>query len=70
MASNVRYMNAEQTLEPSLFDKLPQEILDKIIAHLFPSSRNLGNLLRVCTAFYYAALPHIYQAPNVTNTQP
>ncbi|ORY76601.1 hypothetical protein BCR37DRAFT_161656 [Protomyces lactucae-debilis] len=60
-------MDAEQSIEPSLIDKLPPELLDKIIAHLFPGNGNFGHLLRVCTAFYYAALPHIYQAPKLTS---
>lgn len=49
------------------FSDLPQEIVDQIIGYLFPSQENRGGLLLVNWAVYNAALPHVYNAPNISS---
>lgn len=61
------HTNMENHSYISGFSGLPQEIVDCIVAHLFPSEKNYGILLHVNWAIHRAALPHIYKAPQITS---
>lgn len=60
-------VHMEESVEVSAFDALPQEIVDQIIAYLFPSKNNQGHLLQVCWSFYYASIAHIYSSPHLSS---
>jgi hypothetical protein len=67
LESDALGVEGETSICSSTFEKLPQEVVDRIIAFLFPDTKNQGALLRVCSSFYYAALPYVYQSPKLTS---
>jgi hypothetical protein len=48
------------TTRPSLAMRLPQEIVETIVAHLIYNSHSLRSCSLTCYSWYIAAVPHLY----------